>query len=178
MKVINQLKAGIKAAITTLTRRDSSSADEKEQQATAIVAGLEGEVSALKGATLLQAADCIANATAALERAVAAASRGRSMVISRPSRDIWSGSIASRERRMRAMAWKAPSGRSIRTFRSLRYALRISRATWPTTSSTASWSVSHMLYLLGGYNGLGYRSEPCRHRTSGAFPTYTNRASS
>ena len=47
MKVINQVKAEIKAAIATLTRRGSSSADEKEQQAiAAIVAGLEGELSA------------------------------------------------------------------------------------------------------------------------------------
>ena len=77
MKVINPVKAEIKAAIATLTRRGSSSADEKEQQAiAAVVAGLEGEVSALKGATLLQTANCIANATEALERAVAAARQG------------------------------------------------------------------------------------------------------
>lgn len=77
MKVINPVKAEIKAAIKTLARRGSSSADEKEKQAiAAIVEELKGELSALKGATLLQAASCIANATEALERAVAAARQG------------------------------------------------------------------------------------------------------
>jgi lysozyme family protein len=77
MKVINRVKAEIKAAIATLARRGSSTADEKEKQAiAAIVEGLKGELSALKGATLLQAATCIANATQALERAVAAARQG------------------------------------------------------------------------------------------------------
>jgi lysozyme family protein len=77
MKVINPVKAEIKAAITTLARRGSSSADEQEKRAiAAIVEGLKGELSALKGATLLQTAHCIANATEALERAVAAARQG------------------------------------------------------------------------------------------------------
>ena len=77
MKVVNQVKAEIKAAIATLARRGSSTADEKEQQAIAAIVGeLKGELSALKGATLLQAATCIANATDALERAVAAARQG------------------------------------------------------------------------------------------------------
>jgi lysozyme family protein len=77
MKVINPVKTEIKAAIATLCRRGGSSADDKERQAiAAIVVDLEGELSSLKGATLLQAATCIANATQALERAVGAASVG------------------------------------------------------------------------------------------------------
>ena len=77
MKIINPVRTEIKAAIKTLTRRGSSSADPKEKQAiAAIVDELNGELSALKRATLLQAATCIANATEALEHAVAVAKQG------------------------------------------------------------------------------------------------------
>jgi len=77
MKIINRVKTEIKAAIKTLARRGSSTADEKEKQAiAAIAAGLKGELSTLKGATLLQAATCIADATEGLDRAVAAAKQG------------------------------------------------------------------------------------------------------
>ena len=77
MKIINPVKTEIKAAIKTLARRGSSSADPKEKQAiAAIVDELNGELSALKRATLLQAATCIANATEALEHAVAVAKQG------------------------------------------------------------------------------------------------------
>ena len=77
MKIINPVRTEIKAAIKTLARRGSSSADPKEKQAiAAIVDELNGELAALKRATLLQAATCIANATEALEHAVAVAKQG------------------------------------------------------------------------------------------------------
>jgi lysozyme family protein len=77
MKIINPVRTEIKAAIATLARRGGSSADPKEKQAiAAIVDELNGELSALKRATLLQAATCIANATEALEHAVAVAKQG------------------------------------------------------------------------------------------------------
>jgi lysozyme family protein len=77
MKVINPVKTEIKAAIATLARRGGSSADEKERQALAAIRDeLGGELSALKEATLLQVANCIANATELLEHAVAAARQG------------------------------------------------------------------------------------------------------
>jgi lysozyme family protein len=77
MKIIRAVKTEIKAALATLARRGGSSADEKERQVIAAIRDeLMGEASALKKANLLQVATCIANATEALEHAVAAARQG------------------------------------------------------------------------------------------------------
>src|SRR5688500_12648785 len=77
MRIINPGKTETKAATETLARRGGRSADAQEKQVSAaIVDGLNGELAALKRAPLLQAATCIANATEALEHAVAVAKQG------------------------------------------------------------------------------------------------------
>lgn len=77
MKVIDQLRAEINAAIETLVRRHGSSADAAEKAVILhTIEDLNGELSLLNQAALLQAANSIASATEALERAVAAARLG------------------------------------------------------------------------------------------------------
>jgi lysozyme family protein len=77
MKVIDQVRAEINAAIETLARRHASTADAAEKPAIlATIEDLNGELALLNQAALLQAASSIASATAALERAVAAARLG------------------------------------------------------------------------------------------------------
>jgi len=77
MKVIDQARAEIDAAIETLMRRHGSSADDAEKRVIlGIIDELNGELAVLNQAALLQAATSIASATEALERAVAAARLG------------------------------------------------------------------------------------------------------
>jgi lysozyme family protein len=77
MKVIDQARSEIDAAIETLIRRRGSTADDAEKHVIlGIIDELNGELAVLNQAALLQAADSIASATEALEHAVAAARLG------------------------------------------------------------------------------------------------------
>lgn len=77
MKLIDQTRAAINAAIETLTRRHNSSADPAEKLViTDAIDDLIGELSVLNQMALLAAAGAIASATEVLERAVAAARLG------------------------------------------------------------------------------------------------------
>jgi lysozyme family protein len=115
----------------------------QEQAIAAVVEQLKGELSALKGATLLQAATCLANATEALEGAVAAARQGPFDGYLTAIEGHLSGSIAFRERHTPAMAWTAPSllRRAVdrRSGRSPKRATGPARAAIPTSlESTAA----------------------------------------
>jgi lysozyme family protein len=73
----DQTRREIRGAIATLGRRHDSTADAAEKAAIiTAINELEGELSLLNQAALLQAANSIANASATLERAVAAARLG------------------------------------------------------------------------------------------------------
>lgn len=77
MKLIDQIRAAINAAIDTLTRRHNNSADPAEKEVIArTIDDLISELSVLNQAALLEAANALANATEMLERAVAAARLG------------------------------------------------------------------------------------------------------
>lgn len=77
MKVIGQIRDEIEAAIETLERRQASSADEAEKAIVLrAIEALNNEIPRLDDAAPLQAADAIANATVALESAVAAVRQG------------------------------------------------------------------------------------------------------
>jgi lysozyme family protein len=77
MKLIDQVRAEINASIETLVRRHGSSADAAEKAVILrTIEDLNGELSLLNQAALLQVASSIASATEALERAVAAARLG------------------------------------------------------------------------------------------------------
>ncbi len=77
MKIADQLRSSINAAIGTLVRRHGSSADDAERPVILVaIEELNAELTLLNQAALLQVASSIASATDILERAVAAARLG------------------------------------------------------------------------------------------------------
>lgn len=77
MNLIEELRYEISRSINTLRRRYANTADEKEKKAILnIIDALNGKISILNQATLLDAAATLADATQDLEQAVAAAKKG------------------------------------------------------------------------------------------------------
>jgi lysozyme family protein len=77
MRAIDRLRLEIKAAIATLIRRKGSTTDEGERRVIGKSAeDLTGQMTLLNQAALLDAANSVADATATLEKAVAAAKLG------------------------------------------------------------------------------------------------------
>ena len=106
MAVIDQLRSEINASINTLMRRHGSTADTDEKaEIVRAIGELNDELTVLNHAALLQAANSIANATAALEHAVAAAKLGPF--------DGYLSALESHLTRLNVLSGKAHSGDSL-----------------------------------------------------------------
>jgi hypothetical protein len=138
----------------TLRRRYANTADEAEKSTIMeLIADLGKKLMLLDQAALLDAADMLADASAELEKAIAAAKTGP-----------FDGYLAAMEEHLhngdplQARTVHVPAGRPAAASPPFTWRQSaVDALTLKKFQEVADWSMPRMLYLLEKYNGFGYR---------------------